>query len=82
MADWPLAAVVAGLALGLGVTVGLGWEPGLLLVGVALLGAAGLRAWLPSERAGLLAVRSRVLDTAVLAVVGVGVIGLAVTLPR
>lgn len=76
-AQLPVAAVVATLLAGL-VTVKLHhFRAGSYLVALAMLGAAGLRLVLPTRRAGLLVVRSRPLDVAVLAILGFAVLVLA-----
>ena len=70
----PLVVVLAAVGAGL-VVVTLGhWRVGLVVEGVALLGAAVLRLALPVRRAGFLAVRSRPVD-----VILVGGAGLALT---
>ena len=60
----------------------LGWQPGVLLIGLALLLAAGLRLSLPVRQAGWLVVRSRSLDAAVLLGLGFSLVVLATTIPR
>lgn len=72
-----LVAVAAGLVV---VALG-GWRSGLQVVGATLLVAAGLRSSLPERTAGLLVVRSRGLDAAVLLVLGTGVLLLANSVP-
>lgn len=57
------------------------WRIGSYLVGLALLLAAGLRLTLPAHQAGLLAVRSRGLDGALLLALGFGVLLLAQSVP-
>jgi hypothetical protein len=58
----PLLAVLAGVAAGLALVVVDRWRPGLVVVGVTLIGAAVLRVSLPVRRLGFLAVRSRAID--------------------
>jgi hypothetical protein len=76
----PLLAVIlvvgAGLLL---VTVG-EWRRGLVIIGLALIGAAVLRLLLPLRRVGLLAVRSRTVD--VLLMGGAGLALTVLTLTR
>jgi hypothetical protein len=72
-----LAIVVAGLAVGALAD----WRLGAIIVGVALLLAAGLRLTLRERRAGLLVVRSRGFDAAVLLVLGFALVALANTIP-
>jgi hypothetical protein len=54
------------------------WREGTVIIGGALLLAAGLRAILPPERTGLLGIRRRTLD--VLTYAGFGLLMLAVAL--
>lgn len=75
--------VVGGLvAVGLLVAAVADWEPGAVLIGVALLLAAGLRLALPVRQAGWLVVRSRPFDTCLLAATGATVVALASSIPR
>jgi hypothetical protein len=72
-----LLAVVVGLAL-----VGQDhWRRGLLLAGIGLLGGAVLRLVLPARASGLLAVRGRMFDVAVLTVLGLAVLVLTTSVP-
>lgn len=72
-----LLLVLVGLAL-----VGQDhWRRGLLLAGVGLLAGAGVRLVLPARVAGLLVVRGRVFDAAVLAGLGAAVIALTSSVP-
>ena len=57
------------------------WQAGAFLIGVALLLAAGLRLTLRERQAGLLVVRSRGFDAAVLLVLGFALVALANTIP-
>ena len=79
--DLPLAAVL--LAVGVGLAVGaVGfWRVGATVVGLGLLVGGLLRASLPVHRVGLLAVRGRTQDTAVLLLLGVAVVALALSVP-
>jgi hypothetical protein len=77
----PLLAVLLTVAVGLlVVTVG-HWRIGVLVMGLALLGGAALRVFLPLRRVGFLAVRSRTIDVALLGGVGLLVLVLAVVTP-
>ncbi|WP_226369966.1 DUF3017 domain-containing protein [Pseudonocardia oceani] len=58
------------------------WRQGGVLLGGALLVAAVLRVALPPEQAGLLAIRSRVLDVVCYVVPGIVMVLLAVTITR
>lgn len=57
------------------------WRKGLYLVGLALLVGALLRLLLPTRRAGLLVVRGRRTDIAVLTALGTAVLVLARVVP-
>jgi len=73
-----LAAILvvgAGLVL---VTFGY-WRRGLVVIGLALIGAALLRLFLPLRRVGLLAVRSRSVDVLLLAGTGLALTVLTLT---
>ncbi|WP_375423752.1 DUF3017 domain-containing protein [uncultured Friedmanniella sp.] len=81
--QWPLWVVVVGVVAGLVVVV-LGdttWRLGSLVIGASLLVGAVERIVLPSRGAGLLQVRSKPFDVSVLALVGIGVLVLAVAVP-
>ncbi len=78
----PAVVVIVVVALGLAVTVLVDWQPGVALVGAAMLLAAGLRLGLPASRAGWLVVRSRAFDAALLLVLGGGLVLLAATVQR
>lgn len=80
---WPLLVVVAGVALGLLLSV-LGettWRLGSLVVGASLLVGAVERLLLEDRAAGLLQVRGKAFDVAVLALVGAAVVALALVVP-
>lgn len=53
------------------------WRRGATVLGAALVLAAGLRAALPAERAGLLAVRARIPDVVVYGGFGLALVALA-----
>jgi hypothetical protein len=72
-----LAVVAAGLVLG---TLDR-WRVGAGVLGVAVVLAGALRLLLPARRAGLLVVRSRQLDVAVLVVLGAALLVLASSVP-
>jgi len=80
---WPLLVVVAGVALGL--VVGLvgeaTWRIGCVLVGAALLVGALERLALPDRAAGLLQVRGKAFDVAVLGLAGAAIAALALAVP-
>jgi hypothetical protein len=77
----PLLAVLLVVAIGLlDATFG-HWRRGLVLLGLALVGAALLRLLLPVRRVGFLAVRSRTVDVVLLAVAGVTLTVIVLTIP-
>jgi hypothetical protein len=77
----PSLVVLAVVAAGMVVCVAVDARPGILVVGLALLLAAGLRLSLPARSAGWLAVRTRGLDAALLLALGFAVVVLANTIP-
>lgn len=82
MREWPLLVVLAVVAGGLAVVVLVGFAPGTLVIGFGLLLGGTLRLLLPVRRAGLLVVRSRPFDIAVLYVLGALLVLLAGAVPR
>lgn len=82
MKELPLVAVIAVVALGL-VTASVfdRWRLGSGIVGLALCLAAVLRLTLPARQAGLLVVRTRAIDAAVLLTLGFTLVALANTIP-
>ncbi len=79
--QWPLFAVLVAVAVGLGMVAIEHWRRGLLVVGLALVGAGVLRLVLPVRRVGFLAVRSRMVDVVLMAGTGVAVAVLSVVVP-
>ncbi|MCW2713591.1 MAG: hypothetical protein JWN88_638 [Frankiales bacterium] len=77
----PALVVLLLAATGLLVVVTVDPRVGLVLVGVSLLLAAGLRLTLPPRRAGWLVVRGRGLDACLLLGLGFAVVLLANTIP-
>ncbi|MGY1652682.1 DUF3017 domain-containing protein [Geodermatophilus sp. SYSU D01119] len=77
----PLFAVLVAVAVGLAMVALEHWRRGLLVVGLALVGAAVLRLVLPVRRVGFLAVRSRPVDVVLMAGAGVAVTVLSVLVP-
>ena len=77
----PLLAVLVVVAVGLLMVTFEHWRRGLVVVGLALVGAAVLRLLLPVRRAGFLAVRSRPVDVVLLAATGVSLAVIAATIP-
>lgn len=80
LGQWPLATVLAGVAVGLAVVATGHWRLGATLIGAAIT-VGGLLRLMPQRRVGLLAVRNKALDTAVLLTVGIGIIVLAFWVP-
>ncbi len=78
----PALVVLAITALGLVLAVTVDAQPGLVVVGLALLLAAGLRLTLPPRKAGWLVVRTRGLDATYLIGLGVAVVLLANAIPE
>jgi hypothetical protein len=77
----PLLAVLVAVAVGLGMVAIEHWRRGLLVVGLALVGAGLLRLVLPVRRVGFLAVRSRPVDVVLMAGTGVALSVLALVVP-
>ena len=75
----PLLSAIVVVAVGL-LTVTFGhWRRGLVVIGLALIGAALLRLLLPVRRVGLLAVRSRSVDVLLLGGAGIALTVLTLT---
>ena len=82
MKELPLGACVALAALGLFFVAVLDrWRVGSGVMGLAFCLAAALRLTLPARQAGLLAVRSKAVDAAVLLALGFALVTLANTIP-
>ena len=77
----PLLAVLAVVAVGLTLVAVEHWRRGLTVMGLALVGAALLRLFLPERRVGFLAVRSRPVDVVLLAGTGLALAVIARTIP-
>jgi len=78
----PALVVLAITALGLLLVATVASRPGVIVVGLALLLAAGLRLTLPTRQAGWLAVRTRGLDASFLLLLGFALVLLADTTPN
>ena len=82
MRELPLAAVIAVVAAGLVIgSVFDHWRVGSGIVGLALCLGAILRLSLPARQAGMLVVRTRTIDAAVLLSLGFSLVALANTIP-
>jgi hypothetical protein len=77
----PLLVVLVVVAVGLLQVTFEHWRRGLVVVGLALVGAALLRVLLPVRRVGFLAVRSRPVDVVLLAGTGLALTVVALTIP-
>ncbi len=77
----PLLAVLVMVGLGLLVLAFDHWRTGIVIIGVALMGAAVLRLLLPVRRLGFLAVRSRPVDVVLLAGTGVALTVIVLLIP-
>jgi hypothetical protein len=75
----PLLAAILVVGVGLVLVTFGAWRSGLVVVGLALVGAAVLRLLLPLRRVGLLAVRSRSVDVLLLAGAGLALTVLTLT---
>lgn len=80
LGQWPLASVLLGVLIGLAIVASSHWRAGTTLIGLSIT-AGGFFRLLPQRRVGLLAVRSRPLDTLVLLGVGIGIALLAWAVP-
>jgi hypothetical protein len=77
----PLLAVLIAVGVGLLMVTFEHWRKGLVVVGLALVGGAVLRALLPVRRVGFLAVRSRPVDVVLLAGAGLALAVIALAIP-
>jgi hypothetical protein len=77
----PLLAVLAVVVVGLLLVTVQHWRIGLIVMGMALVGAALLRLVLPERRIGFLAVRSRPVDVVLLTAAGLALTVVAVAIP-
>jgi hypothetical protein len=79
--QWALLLVIVAVGAGLLLVAVEQWRRGLVVIGLALVGAALLRLLLPLPRVGFLAVRSRVVDVTLTGGAGVAVTVLALAVP-
>ena len=77
----PLVAVLAVVAVGLALVAVEHWRRGLTVMGLALVGAALLRLFLPERRVGFLAVRSRPVDVVLLVAAGLALTTVSLAIP-
>jgi hypothetical protein len=79
--QWPLAVVLLGVAASLGVVALDRFRLGSLMLAASLVLAFVLRLVLPSDRAGMLAVRSKRVDLIVLGALGGALVIFALLVP-
>jgi hypothetical protein len=79
--QWPLLVVIVAVGTGLLLVAADRWRSGLVVMGLALVLAGLLRLLLPVRRIGFLAVRSRPIDVALSAGVGLAVVVIALATP-
>jgi hypothetical protein len=77
----PLLAVLVAVGLGLLLVTFEHWRWGLVVIGLALVGAGLLRLLLPVRRVGVLAVRSRPSDVVLMAGTGLALTVIALAIP-
>ena len=75
----PLLAAILVVGVGLLLVTFGQWRSGLVVIGLALVGAALLRLFLPLRRVGFLAVRSRSVDVLLMAGTGLALTVLTLT---
>jgi hypothetical protein len=80
--ELPALAVLGVVATGLVLGALVAWRAGAIVVGLGLLLAAGLRLSLRERQAGILVVRSRAFDAALLLILGFALVALANTIPE
>jgi hypothetical protein len=79
--EWPIALVLSCVAISLIVVAANHFRRGSVLLAASVLLATGLRLVLPARQAGLLAVRSRLVDVIALGGLGGGLMVLALVVP-
>jgi hypothetical protein len=79
-AQIPLIMVLAVVVVGLARIIQYNWREGTVLIGVALLVAALLRALLPTHRVGMVAVRGRGIDVLLYGGLGLAMMAVALTI--
>ena len=81
MRQWPITLVLAGVALAMIVIAFVSFRRGCVVLAATVLLAAFLRMFLTERDAGWLAVRSRIVDVAVLLTMGLGLAILSFWVP-
>lgn len=79
--EWPLLSVLLGIVVAMAFVAMDRFRVGSVLLALSVIAAFGLRLLLPEESAGLLAVRRRSVDLAVLGVLGLGLGVLSLWVP-
>jgi membrane associated rhomboid family serine protease len=80
--EWPLLTVLLGAAAGLAVVLLTdSFRSGTVLIGASVVLAGWLRAFIPEDRVGLLAIRGRTLDVAAYLTVGLALMIIALIVP-
>ena len=79
--EWPIALVLVCVTVSLIVVAANHFRRGSVLLAASVLLATGLRLVLPARTAGLLAVRSRLVDVIALGSLGGGLMVLALVVP-
>jgi hypothetical protein len=80
LAQVPFLLVLAVVAIGMVRIAEYHWRQGTVLIGIALLLGAVLRAVLPGTRVGLIALRGRAVDILTYTAFGVVVVAIALTM--
>lgn len=80
--QWPLTAVLVCLAVALGITATGHWRRGAFAIGCSVVLAGLLRMLLPNRVAGLLVVRQRWFDVALLLIVGGAMLAITMVVPH
>ena len=80
--QWPIAVVLVGVAVSLTIVALDHFPIGSLMLGPSLVLAFVLRLVLPSDRVGLLAVRSKSVDLVVLGTLAAALVVFALWVPR
>jgi hypothetical protein len=79
--QWPIAIVLLGVVIAIGLIAADYFRRGSIVLAGSVLLAAFLRLLLPEREAGMLAVRSRAVDVAILGILGLGLAVLAFWVP-
>ncbi len=79
--EWPISLVMLGIGLSMIFVATDHFRRGSLVLAVSVVLATFLRLFLPENQAGMLAVRSKGVDVAVLVVLGVGLTIFALWVP-